>query len=251
MLDYLRGGKDNYKPDRRLGDLLLEAAPELVTMLREGRKFLSRAVWYLAGQGVRQYVEIGCGLPTRGSLHQILAKSAPDSKVVYVDNDPMVVRFAQALVDGPCEVRVVGADARDAKELLSRPEIGELLDVREPTAVILQGVISTILDDDVATRMVRDFADWLSPGGYVVFSHPIQDLCAERTDKLIDLFHEGEFEEGGRRNGRSLEEIALLLDGLELVPPGLVPTPAWRPLRGEPTVDITTYWGISAIGRKP
>src|SRR3954469_20091035 len=149
LIDYLMGGKDNFAADREAAEQVLLIAPELPMMIREGRKFLGRAVRYLAGKGVRQYVDIGCGLPTRGSVHEVLEPVAPDSKVVYVDNDPVVIAHSNALIDTRGSNRVIRADAREPDALLDHPRLSSLIDLRQPTAIVLSAILESVSEDDV------------------------------------------------------------------------------------------------------
>ncbi|GAA3218933.1 SAM-dependent methyltransferase [Actinocorallia longicatena] len=251
VLDFMMGGKDNFAADRKAAAEILEFAPEIPMMIRESRKFLARTVRYLAEHGVRQYVDIGCGLPTQGSVHQILEPIAPESKVVYVDNDPVVIVHSNALIDTTGTIRVVQADVREPDALLDHPVVAAHIDLKEPTAIVVQSVFTTILDDALVARTIQRLADRLATGSYLLFSHAVGDPPDADTAKLADLFHQHYLLEGDRTEPRTRAEVARFLTGLDLVPPGLVPMPAWRPLPGEPTVDPDSFWAIGGIARKP
>jgi len=251
LIDYLVGGKDNFAADREAAEEVLKIAPELPMMIREGRRFLGRTVRYLAGEGVRQYVDIGCGLPTRGSVHEVLEPIAPDSKVVYVDNDPVVFVHSNALIDTRGSNRVILADAREPDALLDHPALTALIDLRQPTAIVLHGLIASISEDDVAMMIVQRLVDRMAPGSYLLFSHAISDIRPAVTEDLARVFQEGHVIEGNRPNVRTRQEVLQFLDGLDLVPPGLVPLPAWRPDPGEPSTDPDTFWAVGAVARKP
>ncbi|XVQ06983.1 SAM-dependent methyltransferase [Spirillospora sp. CA-255316] len=251
VLDYLMGGKDNFAADRQAAEEMLELAPEIPMMIREARKFLARTVGFLADQGIRQFVDIGCGLPTQGSVHQILKPIAPEAKIVYVDNDPIVTVHGNALIDTRETIRVIQADAREPDALLDHPTLTALIDLEQPTAVVLHSLIAVILEDDVAHRIVERLVARVAPGSYLLFSHATRDPRAEVTEELARKFHHGHLIEGDRSNARTRAEIARFLDGLDLVPPGLVPLPAWRPGSGEPTMDPDTCWAVGAVARKP
>lgn len=251
VLDFLMGGKDNFAADREAAEEMLKLAPDLPVMIREARKFLARTVRYLAGEGVRQFVDIGCGLPTRSSVHEILQPIAPEAKVAYVDNDPVVITHGNALIDTTGSIRVIQADAREPDALLDHPALSGLIDVAQPTAVILHSLLAVIAEDDVATMIVDRLVDRMAPGSYLLFSHAVRDQGSAATEKLARLTQDNRMVKGHRPDVRTREEVARFLDGLDLVPPGLVPLPAWRPDPGEPTVDPDTFWAVGAIARKP
>ncbi|MEO5878245.1 MAG: SAM-dependent methyltransferase [Streptosporangiaceae bacterium] len=251
LIDYLMGGKDNFAADRAAAEEVLKIAPELPMMIREGRKFLGRAVRYLASEGVRQYIDIGCGLPTQGSVHQILQAVAPQSRVVYVDLDPVVIAHSNALIDTRGMNRVVRADVREPDALLDHPSIATFIDLRQPTAIVLKDVIASIPEDDIVTMISRRLVDRMAPGSYLLFSHAVSDVSPAVTEDLARVFQESQVIDGDRPDVRTTEEVRRFMDGLELLPPGLVPLPAWRPGPGEPSVDPTTFWGLGAIARKP
>ncbi|GAA3209642.1 SAM-dependent methyltransferase [Actinocorallia longicatena] len=250
IIDYLRGGKDNFATDREVGDALLAVAPELQSITRDGRRFLGRAVRYMAAQGVRQFIDLGCGLPTGGSVHQILEEAAPGSKVLYVDNDPVVVRHGQAILEKGEGAGVLLADVRNPDALLDRPEVAELIDLDRPTGVIMQGLLAVILDDEAATGIVERVAGRIAPGSHLLLSHPIGDLCREKAERLGDVYRDTRLVTGERERARERVDVARFLDGLEIVPPGLVPLPAWRPDPGEPLVNLDGYWAVGAVARK-
>ncbi len=258
VMDYLGGGKDNFAIDREVGDELLKIAPDVPTMIAEQRKFLYKAIVYLTDQGIRQFVDVGCGLPAGGSVHEVLRELKVEARVVYVDEDPVVVSHGQAIVathdeakavGGPM-VRVIQADPRDPDAMLDHPELAGSLDLRQPTAILLRSLLA-VFADDVAARVAERLKDRLAPGGHLLIDHVIRDPSQEKTDRMTDLFNEADLIEGGRGHVRTRAQVARFLDGLELVPPGLVPLPAWRPGFGEPAVDPDSFWGVGALGRKP
>ncbi|GAA3194146.1 SAM-dependent methyltransferase [Actinocorallia longicatena] len=258
VMDYLDGGKDNFAVDRVLADRLLEITPEVPILIGELRKFVRKAIAYLAGQGIRQFVDIGCGLPTCGSVHEILQELDVRGTVVYLDEDPVVVAHGQAILstygrsagpDAPL-TRVIRADPRDPGALLSRPELTELIDFAEPTAFLVRTQLA-LLDDPEATALMESLIDRLAPGGHLLISHIVRDPAEARTDEMTRLFKTDEMFDGDRDRVRTRAQVAGLLKGLDLVSPGLVPLPAWRPVFGEPAVDPETFLGVGALGRKP
>ncbi|MFC5751916.1 SAM-dependent methyltransferase [Actinomadura rugatobispora] len=258
VMNYLDGGKDNFAVDRVMGDELLRIAPEVPTVVAESRKFVSRAVTFLAEAGVRQFVDVGCGLPTHGSVHEILHDLGVNARVVYVDEDPVVVAHGKAIVatrgeavTDDCPVtRVVQADPHDPDAMLDHPELTSVIDLRRPTAILLRALLA-VFDDDTAARVAERLVARLSPGGYLLLGHAFRDPFEEKADEMSRHFNQGPLMEGDRRHVRSLAHVARFLDGLDVVPPGLTPLPAWRPRFGEPSVDPETFWVAGAVGRKP
>lgn len=258
VMDYLADGKDNFAVDRAVGDELLAVAPDVPTMIAELRRFLRAAVVHLVEQGIRQFVDVGCGLPTRGSVHEVLEELGVEGSVVYVDEDPVAVLYGQAVVAnhgkaaaaGRPVVRVIQADPRDTDAMLDQAERTGLIDLRQPTGIIVRALLA-VFADDVAAKVAGRLVDRLAPGGHLVLSHVIRDPCQARTEEMIRIFNEGALIEGDRGQVRTRAEVAAFLDGLDLVPPGLVPLPAWRPGFGGPTVDPDTFWNVGAVGRKP
>jgi hypothetical protein len=220
-------------------------------MCREGRKFLRRTVRFLAAAGIRQFIDIGCGLPTRGNVHEVAHVSAPDSRIVYVDHDPVVVRHAQALVKGDPRIAVIQADARDPERLLTHPDLVELIDLSQPVAILLMSTLVAIPDDDLVTAIVAHLREAIAPGSYLAISHAVSDMRPETTAKLAALYQDNGTVSGPRRGQlRTRAEIESLFDKLETVDPGLVYISDWRPDPGETRHRPETVWVVGGIGRK-
>jgi O-methyltransferase involved in polyketide biosynthesis len=252
MIDYMLGGKDNFAADREAADRALALAPELPLMVRESRRFLDRAVRFLVESGIRQFVDIGCGLPTQGSVHEVAHATAPDARVVYVDNDPLVVNHAQALLSDCVRTGVVRADLREPDALLTHPRLTELIDLRQPVGFILVGVLTLIPEDDLALGIIDRLCRAAAPGSYFVVTHAISDRRPQVTEKLAELFQDEQIVRGARRrNVRTQAEVEPYFENLDIVEPGIVPVPAWRPDLGRPTVDPQTVWAVGGVGRKP
>ncbi|WP_184546759.1 SAM-dependent methyltransferase [Streptosporangium becharense] len=250
ITDYLLGGKNNFAADREAARASLAIAPELPVLAREGRRFLRRAVGFLAGAGVRQFVDIGCGLPTRDSVHQVLHTVAPDARVVYVDNDPMVVTHARALLKDESVVTVVEADARDPERLLTHPRLTATIDLGRPVAFLLFSVLTDVTDDVQAMQITTGLQKAMAPGGYLALSHAVRDLCPDRTARLAALYQrQGSVTGPYRANLRSRAEVEVFFDGLELVEPGVVHLPRWRP-DGPGPHHPDAVWVVGGIGRK-
>ena len=228
--DYWLGGKDNYPVDREAGDAVLRVLPGIALSARQDRAFLGRVVRFLVSQGIRQFLDLGTGLPTVDNTHEVAQRIAPESKIVYVDNDPLVLTHARALLasrpEGVCDY--VEADIRDTPAVLS--EAARTLDFERPVGLMLLGVLNHILDDDEAARLVTDLLRGLAPGSYLVISHP----CDATTDELDGEAMRQAVREVMERGGtpiraRSPEQIEELFGGTRLLEPGVVSCSRWRP----------------------
>ena len=225
--DYWLGGRDNFAVDRQVGGEALAAFPGLVSSVRITRAFLGRAVRYLTAEaGVRQFLDIGAGIPTAGSTHEVAQSIAPDALVCYVDRDPVVFGHARALLASRPHGRTsyLEADLRDAGKILA--EAASMLDLTQPVAVLLNAVLQFVPDDAGPAEIVSTLLDAMPPGSYLVLSHPASDLGREpRPDPASPL---------GRllaqpATRRSHQQVSRFFCGLRLLPPGVVPLPEWRP----------------------
>ena len=243
------GGKDNYPVDRDTGDRVAERYPDIVTIARAARRFLGRAVTYLAAdEGIRQFLDIGTGLPTADNTHQIAQRVAPESRIVYVDNDPLVLAHARALLTSSDEGKTayLDADLRDPDAILTGA--AKTLDFDQPVAITLIAILHHIDDYDEAREIVRRLTDPLVSGSYLVVSHSTNAIGGKASDEAVARYNQF-----GRPpvTLRSVDQITGLFDGLELLPPGVVSTPRWRPdvsaVDGEPA-EIDQFCGVA---RKP
>jgi O-methyltransferase involved in polyketide biosynthesis len=247
IYDYLLGGQNNHAADREVADALLAAAPATRATAVENRRFLGRAVRYAAGEGVRQFLDIGAGLPTQDNVHQIAARAANGSRVVYVDSDPAVVEHAQALVASDDNVAVVAGDLRQPEQILAHPVVRRLLDFTEPIALLLVGVLYFVPDDEDPYAAMARLRDALAPGSYVVISHATGDTAAPAdTAKGTKIYRQA----SAGLTLRSRAQIERFLTGLDLVEPGLVLLSQWRP-SGSAVHDHTLDGaaGYGAVGR--
>jgi SAM-dependent methyltransferase len=244
MYDYFLGGKDNFPADREAGDEVLAAWPEVREGVLENRAFLRRVVSFLAGEaGIRQFLDIGTGIPTQGNVHEVAHAAAPDARVVYVDNDPIVHVHANALLAGDT-TSIILADLREPETILGHPKVREALDLSKPFALLLIAILHFITDEEDPQGIVARFRQALSPGSYLAISHVTADFSPEATTRAARVYDRA----ATRLVPRGGPEIARFFDGLELVEPGLVPIQHWRP-EGQPAQLRGGMYG--AVGRKP
>ena len=222
--NYWLGGKDNFQADRDAGDAFLAVYPEQRDKARACRYYLARAIRYLVEEaGVRQFLDVGTGLPTAENTHEVAQRLAPESRIVYVDNDPLVLAHARILLTSSPEgvTNYIDADLHDPEAILA--EAGHTLDLDRPVALLLIGVLGHVADYDEARAIVRRLLAGLPPGSYLVQCDG-DDTSAEYIAAIEQYRDEG----GVPYNVRSHEQIAGFFDGLELVEPGVVPIPEWR-----------------------
>jgi hypothetical protein len=225
--DYLLGGKDNYPIDREVGDQVLTFDPHLRENARADRGFLFRAVRYLAGEaGVRQFLDIGTGLPTANNTHEVAQATAPESRIVYVDNDPLVLVHARALLTStePGATDYVDADVRDPGRILG--EAARTLDFDRPVALVLLGILNYVIDDETAHAVVRRLLAAVPAGSYLAISHPTAEIHGEAVESSIRHWNESG---AAPLRTRSKAELTSFFDGLELLDPGVVSCSLWRP----------------------
>jgi hypothetical protein len=244
--NYWLGGKDNFAVDRAAGDQYRQVFPGVVDVARASRQFLTRTVEYLAGEaGVRQFLDVGTGLPTADNTHQVAQRVAPDARVVYVDNDPLVLVHARALLTGTAEglTEYIDADLRDPAAIFVAAR--KILDFEQPIALILSGVLGHVDDTDQARAIVRELLEPLPSGSYLSLNDGTSVISQEMQEA-----QDGYNESGAMPYKlRTPDEIASYFDGLELVEPGVVSCPRWRPdERVDTPLDIDAFGGI---GRKP
>ncbi|WP_306205171.1 SAM-dependent methyltransferase [Actinoplanes sp. RD1] len=240
--NYWLGGTDNFEVDRRVGDQIRAAFPQIVDNARASRAFLVRAVSWAAGEaGIRQFLDVGTGLPTADNTHEVAQRIAPGSRVVYVDNDPLILTQARALLTSSPEgaTRYIDADARDSARVLAAAR--ETLDLDRPVALIMSGILGHVTDDEQALAMVRDYVAALAPGSFLIAldgSHSVEHGAAEK------IWNE---QAHPPYVLRSPAAFARFFAGLELVAPGVTSAPLWRPGAGDPQrLDV-----VCGVARKP
>lgn len=226
--NYWLGGKDNFAADRASGDLIAAAWPSAPIGAKENRKFLRRATAYLAGEaGIRQFLDIGTGLPTADNTHEVAQRIAPESKVVYVDNDPMVMVHARALLTSTPEGRTayVEADVREPSLILGHDVLKDVLDLSQPVGLMLVAVLHFVHGEGAAKPIVRELVEALPSGSYVVISNATKDFLPDSIAAVYDrMLAAGQTDVWPR----SRAEFSALFDGLELVDPGIVSVSEWR-----------------------
>jgi hypothetical protein len=248
MYDFWLGGKDNFAVDRTAALEVSAAAPEIKMMAVENRKFLRRAVRYLAAEaGIARFLDIGTGLPTQGNVHQVAQQVNPDARVVYVDNDPMVLAHSRALKTSG-NTAVIEADLRDPASILNHPRTRELIDFRQPLAVLLVAVMHFIGDGDDAYAITGSLREAMAPGSHLVVSHATGGiLSGDSAEKVADHYRKT-VAPGSTLRDR--DQVLRFFTGFELVEPGLVQVPYWRPDEPE-SPDAGKVWVLGAVGRKP
>ena len=242
--NYWLGGKDNYPVDQQVGDQILAFVPELVRSARADRYFLARAVRCLATQGIRQFLDIGTGLPTVDNTHEVAQRAVPESKVVYVDNDPLVLVHARALLtsspEGACDY--IDADVRDPGSIVR--QAARTLDFGQPIAIMMLGIVNFIMDTDQAVSMVRRLMDATVPGSYLVISHPTTEVDAAPMTEAVRFWNQ---QGSAPMTLRTREELLRFFDGMELLEPGVVTCSRWRPdvMEIGETIDVTHFGGVA------
>ncbi len=237
VYDYLLGGKDNYAADRAVADQMIASLPALQVGVRAQRDVLGRVVRYLVGEaGVRQLLDIGSGLPTADNVHEIAQRTEPATRVVYVDNDPVVLSHARALLADDKATFVAGGDLRDPAAILAEPAVRDHLDWDQPVGLLMCGILHYILDEENPAALTATLYRALPPGSYV-FIHHLLDTEDPATATLQEQMRAGV----GRAQFRTMAQIRELFDGLELIDPGVVPVPGWRPDPGTGTGGMSDH----------
>jgi hypothetical protein len=247
--DYILGGTDNYAIDRLMVDQVEAMLPGTKAATRNNRRFLERAVRYLAEEaGIRQFIDIGSGLPTQQNVHHIAQNVDPDARVVYVDNDPVVIRHQKvAALAENANTAFILADARRVDAILDHADTRRLIDFGRPAAVLYLAFLHFIPDQDDPWGMVGRLMDRLAPGSYLVISHATAD-DEEVRDTVTEFI--GENSKGNFGRVRTRQEVARFFEGLELAEPGLVKITDWRP-DGRDEEESPRWFGFGGVARKP
>lgn len=247
---WLLGGKDNYEADRRFMETQLKSFPIALDITRQNRQFLYRAVRFLTEEaGIRQFIDMGCGLPTDNNVHQVAAQFAADAHVVYIDIDPVVLAHGRAALGDETSTIMVTADIRDQDSILANADVLRLIDFSEPVAVLFLAVGAHLVDESDPRRVLHTVVDNAAPGSYLAFS---QVVC-EQPERAAAMTR-GVRAVGIPWQTRLPAEVDHLLDGLEPVEPGLVNVVDWRPMPDQPPLapapkEIASYEGASRTDR--
>ncbi len=245
IYDYWLGGKDNFAADREAAELALRAYPELAQAMQSNRAFLGRAVRFLVGEGIRQFLDIGTGLPAADNTHEVAQQAAKDSRIVYVDNDPIVLIHAQALLkstpEGACDY--IQADLCDPDTIFAAA--ARTIDFGKPVALMLLAVLQFILDDQDPYGLVSRLMAALPSGSYLVISHPTDDFNPNKGESM-KLYNERSAEQAVVRDQAA---VARFFDGLDLAEPGVVPVAKWRPDSDITAARPSSMW--CGVARKP
>ncbi|WP_346012272.1 SAM-dependent methyltransferase [Streptomyces sp. SID3343] len=240
VYDAILGGKDNFAVDRAIADRVLTVMPNARTGAMLNRAILERGVRYLAGRGVDQFLDLGSGLPTVRNTHEVAQETNPQARVAYVDHDPIVVAHGRALLADDDRTRVVTADVREPHKVLTHPDVVQLLDFTRPVGLLLVAVLHHLADADEPARLVREYRDALAPGSFLFITHFSDSTPEGRELEKVFLATLG----SGRFRSRATVED--FFTGTDLVEPGVVFLPRWRPDR--PVTDEAAYAGLGMIG---
>ncbi|WP_327419526.1 SAM-dependent methyltransferase [Streptomyces sp. NBC_01233] len=255
IYDYYLGGSHNFEVDRQAARRAMEFMPGLPKVMQANRAFMRRAVRHAVAEGVTQFLDIGSGIPTFGNVHEVARAASPEARVVYVDHDPVAVAHSRAVLDGDDRTDIVAADLRKPKEILAAPEVGRLLDLERPVALLLVAVLHFLEDSDDPYAAVAGLRDALAPGSLLILTHASYEgipLTEEVAGGVVDVYRD-------IRNPlvmRTGEQIGDFFDGFELLEPGLVSMPDWRPdgpgseAEGETPEDPYAFSGFGGVGRK-
>ena len=246
IYDYLLGGKDNYAVDRAAAEEIIGLVPEAPMAARLNRAFLTRAVRFMAAAGIRQFIDVGAGLPTRGNVHEVAQRGAPEARVVYVDNDPVVLAHGRALLETSAGVAVVEGDLRRPEEILADARVRELIDFGRPVGLLLMAVLHFVADEDEPHACVRRLTGALPPGSLMAISHGWTGGLGAGAAEVAQVIY--------RRTACEIQprdpaEVGRFFDGLDLVAPGVTWLSDWRPGLGPRPSDPARSCLIGAVGR--
>lgn len=248
MYDYYLGGSHNFAADRALADENMRVWPDLPHIARANRAFLGRAVSYLTGIGVHQFLDLGSGIPTSGNVHEIAGATHPEARIAYVDSDPVAVAHSRSLLIDEPSATVLHADLRDPDSVLEDPELRAFLDFDRPIAVLMVAVLHFVPEADDPAGVIAAYRDATVPGSHLVVSHATNEYRPEQAKRTEDIYSHA----SSPMTFRNRREVAALLSAYELVDPGLVDLISWRPdprnTQPDPLGgDVTRYSGLAAV----
>jgi SAM-dependent methyltransferase len=244
MYDYYLGGRDNYEVDREAAQRVIDLFPDAVPSAVANRAFMRRAVRFTVESGIRQIIDIGTGIPTSPNTHQVAQAVSPDVRVAYVDNDPIVATHAGAHLLGAGNTGFFLGDLRDPESILGHPTIGKLIDMDQPVGLMLVAILHFIRDDEDPAGLVAAYREALPPGSHLILSHGTRDFHPPETgaEDAVGVYRDSKAT--ATFNLRTYDEVSGLFDGFELVEPGLVHLPLWRPDGPVPTAEELSHVGI-------
>jgi S-adenosyl methyltransferase len=247
VYDYLLGGSHNFLPDQDVGRAMAAVEPNIRAMARANRAFLGRAVRFLAAAGIRQFLDIGSGIPTEGNVHEVAQHAAPGTHVVYADIDPVAAAHSKAILAGNASAAAIEADLREPEKILADHTVGQLIDFSRPTGLLLVAVLPFIADGEDPWRIVATLRDALAPGSYLVLCHGTDSkpVMAQAFEKVYNR------SVTAKGHARSRTDILRFFDGFSLLDPGLVFMPQWQPdSPADVPDDPSQFWALVGVGRK-
>lgn len=245
MYDYFLGGKDHFDVDRKAAEQVIAVYPETRTVARTNRRFVTRAVWYLAEHGISQYVDLGCGMPTSPTVHEIARQVRPGARVAYVDNDSVVATHYGAVCDGDTGLEFIEGDLRTPQGILTDLQFMRTIDLSKPVAFLCAAVLHFVPEDDLPRGIIAALRWRMAPGSYLVISHGAADAANRNVlSEIADVYQEAT----APAVPRTAEEIREFFTGLDLVEPGIVDARLWRSDMQEKATKIRL---LAGVGRKP
>ncbi|HEY7429699.1 MAG TPA: SAM-dependent methyltransferase [Streptosporangiaceae bacterium] len=245
VYDYLLGGTHNFLADQDVGRMIAAIEPNARAIGRANREFLGRAVRFMSAEGIRQFLDIGSGIPTEGNVHEVAQQAAPGARVVYVDVDPVAIAHSKAILAGNEAATVIDADLREPEQILSHDVTRRMIDFRQPVGLLLVAVLHFITDAEDPWRIVGTLRDALAPGSYVALCHGTEEGKPDAAHAAEKLYNRSV---AADLHMRTRAEIQRFFDGFELVAPGVVDIPSWRP---DSPADAGKFWGgLVGVGRK-
>ncbi|MGV9559257.1 SAM-dependent methyltransferase [Streptomyces sp. NPDC003401] len=248
IYDYYLGGSHNFEVDRQAARKAMEFMPGLPKIMQANRAFMRRAVRHAADSGITQFLDVGSGIPTFGNVHEVAQAARPGARVVYVDHDPVAVAHSQVVLGENPDAAVVAADLLKPREILGSPQVEQLIDLERPVALLLVAILHFVEDADDPYAAVAELSAALAPGSLLVLTHASYEgipLPQGRAEGAVDVYKD-------IRNPlvmRSRDEIARFFEGYDMVEPGLVPMPHWRPETAPEDEDPYAFSGFAGVGR--
>jgi hypothetical protein len=249
VYDYLVGGTHNFRSDQDVGRAIMAVDPNAGVFAKANRDFLGRAVRFLSAAGIGQFLDIGSGIPTEGNVHEVAQRASPAARVVYVDVDPVAIAHSQAILADTANAEVISGDLRDPAGILADETTRRLIDLSQPVGLLLVAVLHFIADDDDPWRLVAALRDAIAPGSYLVLAQGTFEGQADTAKAFEKMYNRSV---ATKIHMRSRADILRFFDGFELVDPGLVFVPEWRPdAPGDVPADPGRYGNLVGVARKP